>query len=161
MFSRLTAAICLALLIAAGTGPGAYAQGSGEAAGSLGVQGLADNEVATIKQTIEAWTKDFVSDDFAGWETYWTSDAVLAAPGSDRVVGKAAITAFVQKTFAGTSSFSFDDWAVAGREDLAVVTNTITLEGGASGGKSYNQMIVLRREDSGWRVQSVLFNTPG
>lgn len=160
MLNRLAAALLLALLVAAGSSLDARAQAA-DANATLGTQGLSDDEVATIRQTIEAWTKDFAGDDFAGWEKYWTSDPVLAAPGVDRMVGKADITAYVKKTFAGRGSYTFSDWSVAGREDLAVVTNTITWEPTGGQSEALNQMIVLRREQSGdWRVQSVLYNTP-
>lgn len=126
-------------------------------AASLGTQGLGDDDVSAIKAMIDAWTKDFATGDVAGWETYWTSDAVLAPPGSDRLVGKSQIAGYMKANFKDTTGYAFSDWSVAGRKDLAVVTNTVTLTK-ADGDVALNQMIVLRAQSGGkWRVQSVLY----
>lgn len=126
---------------------------------SLGVQGLTDDEANGIKSLIEAWTKDLQSGDYAAWAKYWARDAVLAPPDHERIVGEAGIADYVRKNFGSSTGFSFDDWSIAGRDDLAVVTNTLTWQGNG-GDATYNQIIVLRRDGSDWRVQSVIFNSP-
>ncbi|GAB5375813.1 MAG: hypothetical protein AcusKO_22750 [Acuticoccus sp.] len=158
MVHRSIAALFAVFVAASPLSPAAHAQGTGEAF-PLGVPGLAQDEVGKIKSMIEEWSKDLVSGDLAGWETYWTSDAVLAPPGADRLVGKSKIAGYAKANFSGVTGFTFTDWSVAGREDLAVVTNTIQTEGGSSP-MIANQMIILRSEGGNWKVQSVLYNLP-
>lgn len=157
MFNRFAAALFAGLLFVAGAGLGARAQQPAVDADVLGVQGLSDEEASGIKEMIEAWTKDLLADNLSAWEKYWTSDAVLAPPGQDRLVGKAAITAFAKKNFASGGSFAFENWSIAGREDLAVVNNTVNWKPGSGDSQTLNQTIVLRKDGGDWRVQSVLY----
>ncbi len=158
MFNRFAAALLTGLLFVAGAGLGARAQQPAVDADVLGTQGLSDDEANGIKTMIEAWTKDLLADNLAAWDKYWADDAVLAPPGEDRLVGKADITAFAKKNFGSGSGFSFDNWSIAGRDDLTVITNTVTWQPTGGDSQTYNQMIVLRRESGGdWRVQSVLY----
>lgn len=158
MVHRSIAALFAVIVAASPLAPAAHAQGSGEAF-PLGVPGLAEDEVAKIKAMIEEWSKDLAGGNLSGWETYWTADAVLAPPGSDRLVGKSQITGYAKANFGDVTGFTFTDWSVAGREDLAVVTNTVQTEGGSKP-LIANQMIVLRSDGGSWKVQSVLYNLP-
>jgi hypothetical protein len=42
----------------------------------LGVQGLSNNEVDAIRQTIVSWTDALVEGDLALWDSYWAKDSV-------------------------------------------------------------------------------------
>jgi len=138
----------------------ATAQQSGANGSMLGPQGLETAEVAAIKSLIEAWTKDLSAGDYGAWAKYWARDPVLAPANHERIVGEQGIAKFARENLGGSTGFSFNDWTIVGREDLAVVTNTLTWE--ASGGAStYNQIIVLRKVDGNWRVQSVIYNSAG
>lgn len=153
MIQRSFAAVFAALVAVSAAPSGAHAQAP---ASSLGKQGLSDDDVSAIKTMIDDWTKDFSTGNVSGWETYWAPDAALAPPGSDRLVGKAAIASYMKANFSDVTGYGFTSWSVAGRKDLAVVTNTITVK--KSGGDMVlNQMIVLRSEGGKWRVQSVLY----
>lgn len=161
MFKRYGACL-FAIFLAAGVPvSGAQAQSVSADGPTLGAQGVSDKEAAAIKTLIEAWTSDLQSGDMSGWERYWTSDPVLAAPGHDRFLGRSQIAEFARKSFGGKGTFSLDDWSIAGQEDLAVVTNTLTWSADSGDGQSFNQMIVLRKDGSNWRIQSVIYNTPG
>lgn len=157
MLNRSLAVLCAGFLALAAHNHGAKAQ-DGAPPSTLGTQGLSDADASAIKSLVEEWTKDLQAREFGAWEKYWTKDAALAAPDHERMVGEAAIAAYVKENFPTATGFSFADWAIAGRKDLAVVTNTLTWQ--ASGGdESYDQMIVLRHGAGGWRVQSVLYTT--
>ena len=127
----------------------------------LGVQGLSDAEVATVKETIETWTAALVKGDLAAWTGFWAKDAVLMPPGHVAFTGNAERDAYAKANFQGLAKATFSDWTVVGRDDLAVVSNIITVERKAEGAPIVaKQIIVLRRQSDGrWLVQDVIFNS--
>ena len=133
---------------------------------TLGAQGLSDAESGAIKNTVETWTHALVTQDLDNWMAYWSEDGVLMPPDHDRVFGRANMLAYIQANFGPLESITFADWNVAGRDDLDVVANTVTVipksEGGASAPVVGKQIIVLRAQDDGrWLVQTVIFNYDG
>ena len=133
---------------------------------ALGVQGLSDRELVVIQDTVESWTHALVTRDLDTWVTYWVEDGVLMPPDHDRVRGHAQLLACFQVNFGSLESISFADWNMAGREDLAVVANTVTVTTKSESGNGVpvvgKQIIVLRARDNGrWLVQSVIFNYDG
>jgi ketosteroid isomerase-like protein len=130
---------------------------------ALGAQGLSDTACAAIKDTVETWTHALVTQDLDHWMASWAEDGVLMPPEHERVSGRANMLAYLQANFGPLESITFADWTMAGREDLAVVANTVTVtprsEGGAGAPVVGKQIIVLRaREDGRWLVQTVIFN---
>lgn len=131
---------------------------------ALGAQGLTDAEVRVIKETINAWTDALVHGDMSRWDKYWAEDAVLMPPGSARITGDAKRNALAASPpYDDIGSATFSDWDVVGRDDLAVVTNNITIE--AESGRepsTSKQLIIMRRHADGkWLVQAVIFNSAG
>ncbi|MEM0906389.1 MAG: nuclear transport factor 2 family protein [Pseudomonadota bacterium] len=139
-----------------------HAQGVDET--SLGVQGLSNSDAAGVKRQVEAWTEALHVRDYDSWKTFFAKDAVLAAPGHERIKGVNEIAAWAKKTMGISMTFSYNTWAIVGRDDLAVVTNSLIwrTEGvDARDASRFNQMIVLRKNaDGDWLVQSVIFNSP-
>jgi ketosteroid isomerase-like protein len=133
---------------------------------ALGAQGLSDTELAAIKDTVEAWTDALVAHDLDNWMAHWAEDGVLMPPDHERVFGRANMLGYIQANFGPLESMTFADWSMAGRDDLAVVANTVTVtpksEGSAGAPVVAKQIIVLRAEDDGrWLVQAVIFNYDG
>jgi uncharacterized protein (TIGR02246 family) len=133
---------------------------------ALGAQGLSDAEFAAIKKTVETWTHALVAQDLENWIAHWAEDGVLMPPDHDRISGRANMLAYLQANFGPLESITFADWTMAGRDDLAVVANTVTVtpkrEAGAGAPVAGKQIIVLRAQDDGrWLVQTVIFNYDG
>lgn len=133
---------------------------------ALGAQGLSDAEAAAIKDTVETWTHALVAQDLENWMAHWAEDGVLMPPDHDRVSGRANMLAYLQANFGPLESIAFADWNVAGRDDLAVVANTVTVtpkrEAGSGAPVAGKQIIVLRAQNDGrWLVQAVIFNYDG
>lgn len=102
-----------------------------------------------------------VGGDVELWDGYWAPDSVLLPPAQGPVVGDAKRNALVEAPpFDDIPKATFSDWTVAGRDDLAVVNNTITVESETgSAPLAFKQMIVLRRQaDDRWLVQAAIFN---
>jgi uncharacterized protein (TIGR02246 family) len=133
---------------------------------TLGAQGLSDAETAAIKDTVETWTHALVAQDLDHWMAHWAEDGVLMPPDHERVFGRANMLAYLHANFGPLASITFADWNVVGRDDLAVVANTVMVtpknESGASTPVVGKQIIVLRTQDDGrWLVQTVIFNYDG
>ena len=128
---------------------------------ALGANTLPDGESDRLRSLIEAWTDDWVGGEMAEWETFWAEESVLMPPGQQRIAGAAKLADYVTQSFQPGLRYRFSDWSFTGREDLAVVTNQIALssEGSdAAAATTFNQMIVLRRDDEQrWRIQTVIF----
>ncbi|MEM1129863.1 MAG: DUF4440 domain-containing protein [Pseudomonadota bacterium] len=164
MLRRMYAGLCLAIVLSAGGLGGLSTPVQAQDAGGLGVQGLDDDDVAQIKQVITDWTDAFVAGNLSEWDSFWATDAVLMPPGQARIDGEGKLNAFASTPpFDDVASASFTDWDVVGRDDLAVVTNDITLMSETTGTPSVaKQVIVLRRNANGnWLIQAVMFNTHG
>lgn len=147
-------------LLSPGLGTGAA---RADEASVLGVQGLPKNDVAKIKETILGWTDTLAKGDLDAWDSYWAKDSVLLPPGTDPVIGNAKRNAIAKHPpYDNIAKVNFSNWAVAGRDDLAVVSNTVTIERKSGGAPSaFKQIIVLRLDGGKWLVQAVMFNANG
>jgi len=130
----------------------------------MAAQGLAASEVDAIKRMMADWTDAMLAGDKAKWRRYWAADGVLMPPGHARVRGHEALVDFADANFGAIRGYAFSDWAVAGREDLAVVTNTMrtyaSAEATGDPSATLKQMLHLRKgADGGWQVQAVIFNS--
>jgi len=133
-----------------------------EESGPFGVQGLSNNEVDAIRQTILSWTNALVEGDLALWDSYWANDSVLMPPNRGRVVGQSKRDALAETPpYDDIKKATFSDWAIAGRADLAVVSNNIEIEPKSGGTRTvFKQLIVMRQQENGkWLVQAVMFNS--
>ncbi len=122
----------------------------------LGAQGLSQAEVGQIKSTIQQWATALADKDYEQWEGLWAQDGVLVMPGQGRVVGRANVAEAARSHFRLVSSFTFTDWAVVGRDDLAVTLSTITLDAEIRN-VTASLIIVLRKGGEQWLVQAVMF----
>lgn len=127
---------------------------------------LSETDVSAIKRMMDEWTTALVKKDWDTWQAYWAEDGVLMPPDHERIVGRADLVAFASGSFGPVKSFAFSDWTVDGIGDLAVVTNTISIEfedaDAAEIAASNDQMLFLRRHaDGNWRVHKVIFNGSG
>ena len=123
-------------------------------------------ETDAIRAMIEAWTSALVARDWPAWQSHWAEDAVLMPPGHARIVGHAALVAFVTNDLGPVTGFTFSDWTFDGQGDLAVVTNTIQVDVAGSApdqpAPSNDQMLLVRKHpDGNWRIHKVIFNESG
>jgi ketosteroid isomerase-like protein len=126
-------------------------------------QTLALAEIDAIRQALAAWSQSLEVGDWVKWQTHWVEDGVLMPPGHARVVGRKDLVSYMSSNFGIVHALRFSDWTFDGRDDLAVVTNTVRLyeDAAASGDPraTYKQVIVLRKHANGnWMVQTVIFN---
>lgn len=132
-------------------------------AGVLGVQGASDAEVEAIRQVIVTQSDSLTKGDIEAYASYWTEAAVMMPVNHPRIVGRQDIVSFVTGKFPPGTSTEFSDWDVAARDDLAVVTNTASIDSDSSAGgtQQFDQIVVLRRQaDGDWRVQAWIWNLP-
>jgi ketosteroid isomerase-like protein len=125
----------------------------------LGASSLPESETSRIRALIERWTSDLVAGRIDAWESVWAEDAVLMPAGHERVTGRDDIREYVTRNLPATG-FRFSAWGFAGRDDLAVVTNEVSVENSAAGAapKIFNQVMVLRRgAGQQWRLQAAIF----
>lgn len=130
---------------------------------ALGVQGLSDTEVEAIKSLILTQTEYLEDRKITAYANTFTETAVLMPVAHPRVVGRDNIVSFVEQNMAEGVKVAYSDWDVAGREDLAVVTNNATISSNRSGAipKVIDQIIVLRFHDNeGWQVQTAIWAVP-
>lgn len=125
----------------------------------LGPQGLSDSEVEAIKTTIDAWTTALTKGEIDEWNSYWAPGSVLLAPNEQAVTDNTKRDVLARAPqYADMESFSFSDWDVVGRDDLAVVHNNITVTGTAPP-PVMKQIIVLRKQANGdWLIQAAIYN---
>ena len=110
-------------------------------------------ETEEVKATIVAWTQALVDKKHGTWIAYWSEDAQLFPPGHVTLKGRDQILTYADK-FPPAADFTFSDWRVEGRGDLAVVTNHLRW-----GETHFKQMIALRREGEDWKIQLVMYNS--
>ncbi len=130
----------------------------------LGPQGLSDADAGRIQYFIESWTENLHFGNMDEYLAAWTDNAVLAPPGHALVVGPKAIGEYMQQVAQGTMQFQFSSATIVGRDDLAVVANTIVWDVpgmNVIATERYNQLIVLRKDDAGaWKVHAMIYNAP-
>lgn len=161
MTFRFTGLFAFMVLAASWLAPCTY-KALAEDGGPLGVQGLSKSEVEAIRQTILSWTDALVERDLAVWDSYWARGSVLLPPGRGRVTGDAKLNALAKTPpYDDLEKATFSNWTIAGRGDLAVVSNNIEIEPKSGGTPTVaKQLIVLRRHESGkWLIQAVMFNS--
>jgi hypothetical protein len=56
-----------------------------------GPQSLSDADVAAIRASVEAWEEAFNAHDWAAVAAFYTEDAVMMAPNTPAVKGRAAV----------------------------------------------------------------------
>ncbi|MEM9682312.1 MAG: nuclear transport factor 2 family protein, partial [Pseudomonadota bacterium] len=110
---------------------------------------LSETDANAIKQMMEEWTTALTEKDWDKWQGYWAEDGVLMPPDHERIVGRSDLVAFASGNFGPVKSFAFADWTFDGLGDLAVVTNTISIEfdgdDAAEIAACNDQMLFLRR----------------
>lgn len=130
---------------------------------ALGIQGLSYAEVESIKSIIVIQTRYLEERKIHEFANTFTETAVLMPVNHPRVIGRDNIVAFVKKNMSEGARVTYTDWDVAGRDDLAVITNNATITSNRSGAipKVIDQIVVLRHnEDSGWQVQTAIWAMP-
>jgi ketosteroid isomerase-like protein len=130
--------------------------------GPLGLQGLSNNEVDAVRQTILSWTDALVKGDLPLWDSYWAQGGILMPPDHGCVVGQSKRDALAETPpYDDIKKATFSDWAIVGRGDLAVASNNIEIEPKLGGAPAvYKQLIVMRQQGNGkWLVQAVMFNS--
>ena len=123
---------------------------------------LSDAEVASIKETIQAFTRCLEAQEFAKWVTYWAKDGLLMPPGHPRVVGHDALVDFMRKNFGNVQSVALTDWRVMGEGGLAIVTTNVdwTAQAEKQPSEAMKQLLVLSKDAAGkWLLKTVIFNT--
>ena len=139
------------------------ASAAAEDSGALGIQGLSDAEVEAVKSLILTQTEYLEEQDIPAYARTFTETAVLMPLDHPRVIGRDNIVAFVEQNMSEGATVTYSDWDVAGREDLAVVTNNATISSNNSGSipRVIDQIVVLRfHEASGWQVQTAIWAVP-
>jgi len=130
----------------------------------LGPQGLSEADAGRIGYLMESWFENLHFGNMEEWQKVWATDGVLAPPGEKRILGIKAISAYMEKIAQNTMQFELSSNTIVGRDDLAVVANTIVWDVpglNVVATERYNQMIILRKDEAGdWKVQSMLFNVP-
>jgi ketosteroid isomerase-like protein len=129
--------------------------------GPLGEQGLSDAEVDSIRKIIVSWTNAFVKGNLELWDSYWAKGSVLMPPGRDVITGQSKRNALAKTSpYDNIKTATFSDWAIVGRDDLAVVSNNIEIQSKSGGPPAVSkQLIILRQREKGkWLVQAVMFN---
>ena len=130
---------------------------------ALGAQGLSDTEVEAIQSLILTQTEYLEDRNITAYANTFTETAVLMPVDHPRVVGRDNIVSFVEQNMSDGVEVTYSDWDVAGREDLAVVTNNVTISSNRSGAipKAIDQIVVLRfHEEEGWQVQAAIWAVP-
>ncbi|MEM8562444.1 MAG: DUF4440 domain-containing protein [Pseudomonadota bacterium] len=123
---------------------------------------LSSSDIQAIKHMMERWTTLLVKRDWLNWQTHWAEDGVLMPPDHERVVGRDNLVDFAANSFDVVKSYQFSNWTFDGKDQLAVVTNTIAVEFEEQDTSALNQMLLLgKAADGQWLVQKVIFNGDG
>ena len=124
---------------------------------------LSEEDVACIRKVIEAACQDLCDGDFASWIAHWTPDVVQMPPNSGVIRGREAVVEWMQD-FPDLVEMTTADMEIDGRQDLAVVTSTVSMtyespgEGEAEG--HAKQLLVLRKQSDGqWLIATSIFNS--
>ena len=121
---------------------------------------LSESDIKDIKETVNAFTRCLVSQDFARWVTHWAEDGVLMPPGRPRVSGHKSLVEFIQKHYPDVQSFELSDWKVMGEGDWSAVSNNIRWTAGPSKQATAAKQIMVLNKDSAqkWRFKAIIFN---
>jgi ketosteroid isomerase-like protein len=89
------------------------------------VSSLSEEDVATIRATIESVVQTTVAKDWAAWESNWAEDAVTMYAHSPIIEGRAA----VRESWEGTNMTEFvaTPLVIEGRDGLAYARGTYSL----------------------------------
>ena len=122
-------------------------------------------ERAALAKTDEEWLAAVRAGQVERALSFWADDAIVLAPGTPPLVGKAAIAAYVTASFeipGFTISWVTDQWMVARAGDMAygVGSNTTTYRDAAGQlvtvpGKSAT---VWRKDAEGWKCVLDVWN---
>lgn len=130
----------------------------------LGTLGLNEVDAGRVQYFIQSWTENLHFGNMDEYLAEWADNGVLAPPNHPLIVGPKAIGEFMQELAQGTMQFQFSSATIAGRDDLAVVANTIVWDVpgmNVIATERFNQLIVLRKDDAGaWKVHSLIYNAP-
>ena len=119
-----------------------------------------------IRSAFQAWVRVCEAGDADAYVTFITNDAVIMAPGSAAVIGRAAILPWARGFFT-RMTFKFTDWRT---EEIIVVGDTaihrytgVATMGQRSGGQATREdrqyVDVLRRgADRKWHVSHHIYN---
>jgi len=135
---------------------------SADESGSLGAQGLSDNETEAVRQMLVAQSDSLAKGEVEKYASYWAEGAVVMPANHERIEGRDEIVKFVVETFPPGTTTTTTDWDIVGRDDLAVVTNvpSITVNSTPDATEVFDQIIVLRRTEGAWRVQAWIWTVP-
>ena len=125
--------------------------------------GLSAEDLAAHEATTQAWVNAVLAGDFAAVAATYTEDAVMMAPNSEAIVGRAAIQTFFE-SFPPISSMELLATEVEGVGDLAYVRGSYTMTVAPEGADPISdtgKYIEIRRKqaDGTWLLSRDLYNS--
>jgi len=125
--------------------------------------GLSAEDLAAHEATTQAWMDAVLAADWDALGATYTEDAVLMAPNSEAIVGRAGIQAFFE-SFPPIGGIELHPAEVEGVGDLAYVRGTFTLTltpEGADPIIDSGKYLEIRRKqaDGTWLLSRDLFNS--
>jgi uncharacterized protein (TIGR02246 family) len=128
-----------------------------------GPQSLSDADVAAIRASVEAWEEAFNAHDWAAVAAFYTEDAIMMAPNTPAVKGRAAVA----ELFSMMPPFSGMDLQASeidGRGDLAVVRGTHTMTIMIEGMPPFEEVgkwveIRQKQADGSWLIHRDIYNS--
>ena len=125
-------------------------------------KGLSEKDTVWVRDAIDSWTRCLEAADYDAWATYWAEDGVLMPPGHPRVVGRAAIEAYVREHFVSGEGLTLSNWDLRVDGGLAVTATDASWSTAAGQEGKLKQVMVLRSADDGrWVRQIVIYNFDG
>lgn len=130
----------------------------------LAQAGLAQADVAAIRESTNAFAKAALAKDFATVAGLYTEDAVVNPPMEPAVKGRAAIRAWFEK-FPPLTEFKPSIVKVEGRGDLAYVLGNVSMTllppGAPAPVKDSGKYVEIRRKqaDGKWLIAVDIFNS--
>jgi uncharacterized protein (TIGR02246 family) len=122
---------------------------------------LASSDLAAIRGAEQALAEAFDDADRTAWVSFYTEDAVFAAPGLPTIEGRDAFLAAAEQTV--ISSMRIVAESTIGAGDFAATVGLATWVTGPKGSKAPTRrrrfLMVWRREPDGrWRIARELLN---
>ncbi|MTH95376.1 DUF4440 domain-containing protein [Roseibium sp. RKSG952] len=153
--------VCLILVSGSQSIMTAPAIAAGDLTSPLGVEGLDVGDAEAVQDVVTDWANAWVNGEMDKWDSYWAPNSVMYAPNHPPLTDgeKRALADKLRPTDIANIT-SFENLALAGRDDLAVVTFQLGII--LTSGKtlpSDNYMVVLRKQDDdAWKIQAFMYN---
>jgi hypothetical protein len=129
---------------------------------SLGIQGLSNNEVDAVRQTILSWTDALVKGDLPLWDSYWAEGGIFDAARS-RLRSRSVEARCARRNASLRRHQEGNIFGLGYRwpRRSCCRSNNIEIEPKSGGAPTvYKQLVVLRQQENGkWLVQAVMFNS--